>query len=218
MTDDGSPAVESPAFSHDPWVQIFIDPDESGGAGFIRIVESGGIPGVAILPISGDRIGLVTNRRRPIKCDSLEIPRGFGGDSATSAEDAVRELVEETGIQFDDKVDSLRRIGSVWPNNGLLAAEPILYVVLIGRNQPSSPRDTAEIKKFSWYELDDVMRLIAADKIKDSFTHSAVLRAVLMGYIDASRLDRGATPSKIRVRPQASDLRAEDSSSDLRIE
>lgn len=54
--------------------------------------------GVAIVPVLGERVLLLRNFRYSERSWSVEVPQGFGAAGASPAEDAARELQEETGL------------------------------------------------------------------------------------------------------------------------
>ncbi len=169
-------------FTHGDWVQVYVDPDESGrGPGFIRIEEREGASGVAVLPIGDDHIGLVTVFRRPPGRLCREIPRGFGGEGGGPQGDALRELEEETGIVATEA--DLVDLGVVLANSGLLANQVQLYAVRVDRSDHGPYSDTVEVQSFQWVPLADLYAEIAAGRLEDSFTHVALLRAVARGLL-----------------------------------
>ena len=176
------PRAVEPAFTHGDWVQVYVDPDESGrGPGFIRIEERDGAPGVAVLPIADVHIGLVTVFRRPAGQVCREIPRGFGGEGGGPRVDALRELREETGIaaQQNDLVD----LGIVFANSGLLANAVQLFAVFVDRSGHADFSDTVEVQRFDWVPLGEVYDEIRAGRMVDSFTHVTLLRAMARGLL-----------------------------------
>ncbi|MDX6309831.1 MAG: ADP-ribose pyrophosphatase [Nocardioidaceae bacterium] len=176
---------DEPAFTHGDWVQVYVDPDPAGqGPGYIRIVERYGARGVAILPISGDRLGLVTVYRRLLQRSCLEIPRGFGGEGTGPLSDAVRELHEVTGLVADES--SLIPLGALSPNSGLLASEVLLYAAMVPKGGAKTEVvDTDEVTDFDWYGIEEVLGRISSGGIVDAFTLASVLRATLLGLLPA---------------------------------
>ena len=175
-----------PAFTHGDWVQVYVDPAPKGrGPGYVRIVERHGAQGVAVLPVSGDQVGLVTVYRRLLGRSCLEIPRGFGGEGSGPRDDAVRELHEETGLIAAQ--DSLFELGAMAVNSGLLAGEVQLYGVVIPFGAaPTAVPDTDEVSEFGWYDIDDVLDRIRSGEVVDAFTLAAVLKASLLGLLPGS--------------------------------
>jgi ADP-ribose pyrophosphatase len=174
-----------PAFTHGSWVEVYIDTVKRGDREYkyARIVESGGRPGVAILPLRTDdgvvTIGLVQVWRIPLARYCWEIPRGFG-ESSDPADDAVRELSEEVGVMVSP--EQLIPLGDVLPNSGLLAGEVRVFAVHVRTKEISSPHDD-EITALAWIPVDEVLARIHAGDINDAFTMVAVLRARLSGLL-----------------------------------
>jgi len=180
-----TPRAPEPVFTHGDWVQIYVDPDPAGGPGFIRIEERFGAPGVGVLPISRDGVGLISVYRRTIGISVLEIPRGFGGEGTGPRSDAVRELWEETGLTVaeEDLVD----LGEVHPNSGLLAAKVCLFAANISDPKQAEVHDLDEIETFRWISTADLKGMIADNVLKDSFTIAAIFRACLRGLLSLNR-------------------------------
>jgi len=164
-----------------PWLKVFFDHLKFGDGReerYNRVVEVDGRPGVAILPLDGQAVGLVRQYRYPIGQDVWEIPRGFGEGPDVKA-DAARELREETGYlvspgEFFD-------LGSLHPNSGLLASTVALLAVdCAGRHRESS-FDESEIAAFQWVGPERLDAMIRGNEIRDAFTLSALCRAAVAG-------------------------------------
>ncbi|GAB2592951.1 hypothetical protein GCM10027168_27360 [Streptomyces capparidis] len=65
----------------DAWIRVVRDPvrfpDGRVGA-YVRLLNATEAPGVAVLPVLGDRVVLLENYRHATRSWRLEIPRGFG--------------------------------------------------------------------------------------------------------------------------------------------
>jgi 8-oxo-dGTP pyrophosphatase MutT (NUDIX family) len=170
-----------PSFVHGDWVQVYVDPDEAGGPGFIRIEERYGAPGVAILPISRGMVGLVTLYRRTVGGFTLEIPRGFGGESDSIRGDAVRELQQETGIELNEA--ELIDLGFVSPNTGIMNARVAVFAATLDSPTVQDIPDIEEVDAFNWYTLAQVQEFIAEGRVDDSFTLGALYKATIDGLI-----------------------------------
>jgi ADP-ribose pyrophosphatase len=166
-----------------PWIKLYFDRVRfpNGAIGYYnRIVESGGKPGVAVLPLRDGAIGLLCQYRYPVHASLWEIPRGFG-DLGVPESDAIRELEEETGIHIAP--EELRSLGVVHPNSGILQSE----VHLFAANCPSSAEQGISSNMpegtLRWVQPDTVLAAIANGEITDSFTITAVTRALLLGIL-----------------------------------
>lgn len=160
-----------------PWVKLFFDkvrfPNSEEGH-YNRIVESDGKRGVAILPYKNGAIGLVKQYRYPIDAEIWEIPRGFG-DTYHPETEASRELEEETG--FVVPAGQLVRLGTVFPNSGLLSSEVVIFAADCNGLEAKAPSDDKEQVDFRWVKKSEVAAKIEKSELKDSFTLCAVLLA-----------------------------------------
>ncbi len=172
----------TPKFTHGDWVQVYIDPDDSGsGPGFVRIEERHGAPGVVVLALWQQHVGMVHVFRRAMGKMFLELPRGFGGEGSGPRSDAVRELWEETGIRVEER--DLIDLGAVYPNSGISSSAVSMFAVEVQVDVRDEIPDSVEVGHFSWVAANVVRDLIVRDVIRDSFTHAAVLRGVMHGLV-----------------------------------
>jgi 8-oxo-dGTP pyrophosphatase MutT (NUDIX family) len=142
-------------------------PDDSQGS-YLRIVEAGGKPGVAMLPICRNQVALVLTYRYPLGSWEWAIPRGFAhGDDASSS--ARAELVEELGREPEDLIS----IGTVTPNSGLLASRVELFLARYA-TLVTEPTDRNEIADVKWVTTKELHDKITSGQITDAFTLSSV--------------------------------------------
>lgn len=179
MTENGSPCSkpakirrlsENVAYSN-RFATIYDDPVifPNGSEGsYLRIVEAGGKPGVAMLAVCNDQVALVLTYRYALGSWEWAVPRGFahGDDPSISAR---AELVEELGREPDDLVP----IGTVTPNSGLLAGHVKLFLARYATTV-SQPSDRNEIADVKWISTKTLYDEIANGQIMDAFTLSAV--------------------------------------------
>jgi 8-oxo-dGTP pyrophosphatase MutT (NUDIX family) len=135
---------------------------------YLRIGESSGQPGVALLAVCDDTIALVRTYRYPVSAWEWGIPRGFahGDDAAASAR---AELAEEMGAQ----PDQLDHIGTIHPNSGLLAGRVELFLARYC-TRVSEPTDRDEVAEIRWIPVGQLVKEIARGTITDAFTLSAL--------------------------------------------
>ena len=163
-----------------PWVQIYFDsvrfPNGIEGR-YNRIVESGGRPGVAVMPIRANKVCLVRQYRYPVGQYLWEIPRGFG-ESKEPREDAVRELAEETGIKAANFIEG----GYLCPNSGLLESKVALFFAIV-ENYEADRSNSEEVESTKWVEISDLWKMVEDGKILDCFTLSALAIATAKGLV-----------------------------------
>lgn len=171
----------TPAFVHPPWLSVYLDELEGGPGGtFVRIVESDGRPGVAVLPLRGNQIGRVWVFRPAVSDWCLEIPRGFG-ESHDPRDDAARELAEETGVRVAPA--DLVPLGRMQANTGLLASPVHLFLALVDERSVGGPADLGEVASVEWTPVAELFAATREGRVHDGFTQAALLRAALAGLL-----------------------------------
>jgi ADP-ribose pyrophosphatase len=163
-----------------PYVTLFYDdvqwPDGKTGR-YTRIIEGRGLPGVAVLPVLGDMVGLILIDRYPVDRRLWEAPRGFG-EGADPEADAVRELREETGWTAHEMVD----IGVTYLNSGLLAGEVRLFIARVDHAGVATKLD--ESIRLGLFDANEVMRMYRAGDLPDAATQCLLLGAISRGILD----------------------------------
>jgi len=160
---------------------IYDDPVVFAGGNegtYLRIVESGGKPGVAMLPLCGSQIALVQTYRYAVESLEWGVPRGFAQD-ADPIISARAELTEELGRQPDE----LLPIGIISPNSGLLAGQVHLFLARYA-TKAIEPKDGDEIIDVEWIGVRELFGRIARGDIADAFTLSAITCAAARGLIE----------------------------------
>jgi ADP-ribose pyrophosphatase len=165
-----------------PWVRVYFDrvrfPDGREGR-YNRIVAGDGRPGVAILPIAPDgRVALVRQPRYAMGEARWEIPRGYG-EAPDPADDALRELREETGLA---PVGALVDLGAVWPDTAVLSTAVRLFAATVDPAAPAGPTD-GEILALRWFEPEALAAMLLDGTLADALTGVAALRAQLRGLL-----------------------------------
>lgn len=155
-------------------VSVFVDDvefDDARPGHYLRIVEGGGRPGVAVVAVRGDEILLVRSHRYPVERWMWEVPRGFG-EGSDPASDARRELREETGLE----ASSLETLGEIHANSGLLTGSVGLFLARIDPGGTPT-RGDGEVEEFAWVPTAEVYRRATVGEITDAITIAALFRA-----------------------------------------
>jgi 8-oxo-dGTP pyrophosphatase MutT (NUDIX family) len=147
---------------------------------YLRIVEGGGRPGVAMLACSQDRYALVRTYRYPIGSWEWAIPRGFA-HGEDPRESALAELREEIGRPPADIIE----MGTVTANSGLLAGRVHLFHARY-EEATADPIDTDEVAAVRWVDLSTLLAEIAVGDLVDAFTMSAITLALARGVLTFS--------------------------------
>lgn len=177
------------------FVGVFLDPVRlpSGvDALFTRVRAGSGFPGVVVLPFRSGCVGLVRQYRPALDRDLWELPRG-GAESASSRQEARRELAEETGALAVDLVS----LGVLHPDSGLLESQVELFFAELDPDVPFSA--VAEVSAVRWVPVPELLASVADGTLTDAFTVAAVSRAHLRGLLLPSQ--RALPPSRVAARP-----------------
>lgn len=130
--------------------------------------------GIVVIPFDGEAIALTRNYRYPIGGESLEFPRGAGGQLERVEMAAARELKEETGLQ----TSSVQSLGEIFPETGII--ENPMQVVLArvsSRKQDASDHETMESisKDLIWLRPSELGEYIQSGKIRCGISMAALL-------------------------------------------
>ncbi|WP_431033052.1 NUDIX hydrolase [Streptomyces sp. P6-2-1] len=166
-----------------PYVEVFDDEVRfgDGTAGrYLRIRHRGPGPGVVVLPVRGDRIGLVRTYRYPVASWQWGLPRGFAQD-ADPLETARAELLEEMGA----RAAALRLLGYMTPDSGLLTSR--VAVVRAEVTEATGPvRDLTEVAEARWLPHARLRQWAAEGRMEDGMTLAALGLAAALGELPAA--------------------------------
>lgn len=149
-------------------------------AGYIRSVATAtlkGGKGVVILPEYEGKIMLLHQYRHPTRQWHYEVPRGYGEPNIPAADNARKEIEEETG----GKIIELVSLGEFYNNTGYEAAAVALFYAKLA-SVGEVNRDEG-IESFVWLTVAELEEWIASEKITDGFTIAAYTKAKLKGLI-----------------------------------
>jgi ADP-ribose diphosphatase len=171
----------------DPYLIVLRDavraPDGSLGT-HVRTVPARGAAGAAVIPLLDSKVVLLRHFRHATRRWHLEIPRGFGEEGVSPADQARQELREEIGAEADD----LLYLGGFHTNTGAASDQVELFLAKIsalGSLQTDEGIDAVEI-----LTPQQLACLIDGNgpggnlaAITDSFTIGAFTRAWLRGLL-----------------------------------
>ena len=158
------------------WLRLYFDRVKFPGGRegrYNRIVEGTGNPGVAILPTIDNHVGFVRQFRYAVGEEVWEIPRGYS-KSANVAEEARRELKEETGYS----AKKLTALAIIHPNSAVLETHIELFAAECDTEGAVPSKVDSEISEFKWFKLEDALKAVVSGKIKDAISLSALLHAI----------------------------------------
>ncbi|MBG0738824.1 NUDIX hydrolase [Paeniglutamicibacter antarcticus] len=159
-------------------VDQIVHPD--GRDGEYVLVDTGCRYAVSVIPlavIDGEaRIALVRQHRYPVDDYTLELPGG--GASAIAPQEALRELVEETGII----PDSIELLGVSYQAAG---SSPITGSTWLA-HVPAAAADLAYVEGESgavteWYTVPEILTMMATGTINCTITLAALAQAIVAG-------------------------------------
>lgn len=144
---------------------------------YLRIVESDGRPGVAVLAECRGHYALVRTYRYALGAWEWGIPRGYAhGDDPLAS--VAAELREELG----GGPREVFPLGVVAPNSGMLTARVQLFHARY--DQPvAAPTDVEEVADVRWVDLPSLLAEIADQRIIEGFTMAAVAAALAKGLL-----------------------------------
>jgi ADP-ribose pyrophosphatase len=171
----------------DPYLIVLRDavrkPDGSLGT-YVRTVPASGSAGAAVIPLLDSRIVLLRHFRHATRKWHLEIPRGYGEEGVSAADQAREELREEIGAEADELVC----LGEFHTNTGAASDQVELFLAKIssvGSPQADEGIDAIEIcsplQIACLIDGNDPGGILAP--ITDSFTIGAFTRAWLHGLL-----------------------------------
>lgn len=164
------------------FVRVFDDevvfPGGTAGR-YLRVTPPNDQPGVAVLAESSDGcIGLVRSYRYAVDEWQWAVPRGFPHDPDPLIT-AAAELGEELGVTGPAE---LTLLGEVTPDSGLLSHRVALVHARVAEKSTHT-LDELEIAEIRWVPKQDLLADIAAGKVHDAFTLSAMTLAASRGLL-----------------------------------
>jgi 8-oxo-dGTP pyrophosphatase MutT (NUDIX family) len=135
------------------------------------------VTGVAILPICENSVGLIRIYRPAIRSYSWEIPHGFVDEGESDYSSAIRELLEETGLNFTGQ--SISCLGYITPDSGVLAARVHMFLADAPHTK-SVIKNELGLRGFCFFSFQEFETMILSSEIQDTFTLAAWCKYKLM--------------------------------------
>jgi 8-oxo-dGTP pyrophosphatase MutT (NUDIX family) len=155
----------------------------NGALGNYSTVTSGTGLGVIAIPFVNFRgtphLGLVRQYRYPAREFTLEFPRG--GSADLSLDEAARELIEETGLDYR----SGTLLGTLRPDTGILTTEVAVWKTVHGIEhvRPGHVEDETGAK-VEWYSIGELTGMVGNGRITCGMTLAAIALLSAGGHMN----------------------------------
>jgi ADP-ribose pyrophosphatase len=147
---------------------------------YLRVVLRGQLEkavGVVVLATIADPslgnlgdVVLVEQERHALGTRELELPRGFGEPGMSGAQNAFRELREETGYVGEEA----QFLGTTYPDSGISGAYVSFYHVPVVRLEAPQREITEAIRGVSLLSVSQVWEKIRRGEVRDGFPVQAL--------------------------------------------
>lgn len=142
-----------------------------------RIKSESGYTGVAVLPILGDKLGLLRVYRHAVRQELWEIPRGLIDPGEDKERAAVRELEEETGLVAQSS--HLSYLGTILPEPGVIDAKVAVFSVEVKAGPAAPAQEEIGILSFRFFSRGEVLELLKSGEVCDPYTVFAICRFMI---------------------------------------
>lgn len=126
----------------------------------------GQISGVGVMPIIGDKLGLIRIYRHAIAESFWEVPRGCVDEGEDPGVAALRELEEETGLQCPP--ERLLPLGHFCPEAGTIAGRAALFAAVDCKPGVKTGHQEIGLGSLGVFSFDEVRRMADNSVIEDA--------------------------------------------------
>jgi ADP-ribose pyrophosphatase len=121
-------------------------------------------------PDDSELIVLVQQERHATGTLELELPRGFAEPGVTAADQALRELEQETGYRSSEA----RLLGTTLTDSGTSDRTASFYHVPVNGQQPRTPETAEAITRTALLTREELWERIHTGTVRDAFTVQAL--------------------------------------------
>jgi ADP-ribose pyrophosphatase YjhB (NUDIX family) len=128
--------------------------------------------GVVTLPYDSEGFIYILKKHRPNVGTFYELPRGFVPSTESYEAGALRELLEETGLE----ALSAKNLGCIQPDTGVLSQSVQFYAINVGKSDKKEHYDAVDMESNGILRVtqSDIDKLIFSGQIVDGYTLSSL--------------------------------------------
>jgi ADP-ribose pyrophosphatase len=118
---------------------------------------------------------MVKQYRHPVNKTLLEIPGGFADENEAPEKAIAREMLEETGYEFD----KFELVAEIMANPGVLTNHTNLYLATGGKKVSEQKLDANEEIKVELIPLDDLIEMVLQNKIEQALHVTCIFYSLI---------------------------------------
>ncbi len=175
---DSEQLLPGPAFPTSPIrVEVVHYLGVDGPTDRVQISPADARPGVVVVAREpGERIAVIRQFRAALDAEVWELPRGLGS-SGSPAQDAARELEEETGA----RAHHLEPLGHIHPDPGVQRQQMVVVRARVPE-ATTQPSDVEEIAEVAWWTPGELCEAVRTGVLRDGISLAALhVDAVMPG-------------------------------------
>ena len=118
---------------------------------------------------------MVRQYRHPVGKTLIELPGGFADKNETPEKAIAREMMEETGYEFE----KFELVAEVMANPGVLTNHTNLYLATGGKKVSEQKLDANEEIKVELIPIDDLIEMVLQNKIEQALHVSCIFYSLI---------------------------------------